>query len=249
MAGRIVPSYRPGPRSSTAVPDVVDDRDEDLYSSGVIQDGAQSDLVLFKNPIGQQIPRVAGQGVVAPLNSWQQTHSNPTTNLDKAGELGDSIGDVKIRAIHLSPEQAPITPSTGAYPAVAIAEGNVRTWGASGYELQQLADLTAVELKVSKKPYFMSTFKNLPSIGAPVPFGAGTFAAGNYRGQAVNSSHGLVRKLGNWIACSRRDSLQVNISFANGFAMAGRVAGSETNDGTPFLVQCVIPAWVNGDAR
>lgn len=248
MAG-IVPSYRPGPRSSTAVPGVVDDRDEDLYSSGCIQDGAQSDLVLFKNPIGQQIPRVAGQGVVAPLNSWQQTQSSATTNLDKAGELGDSIGDVKIRAIHMSPEQAPITPSTGAYPAVTISEADVRTWGASGYELQQLADLTSVELKVSKKPYFMTTFKNLPSIGAPVPFATGTFAAGNIRGSAVNSSHGLVRKLGNWVACGRRDSLQVTVSFANGFAIDGRVEGSTTNDGTPFLVQCVLPAWVNGDAR
>lgn len=248
MAGT-VPSYRPGPRSSTAVPGVVDDRDEDLYSSGVMQDGAQSDLVLFKAPIGQQIPRVAGQGVVAPLNAWQQTHSNATTNLDKAGELGDSIGDVKIRGIHLSPEQAPITPSTGAYPSVAIAEGDARTWGASGYELAQIADLCAVELKVSKKPYFMTTFKNLPSIGAPVPFATGTYAAGNTRGQAVNSSHGLIRKLGNWVACGRRDSLQVTVSFANGFALDARVEGSDVNDGTPFLVECVLPAWVNGDAR
>lgn len=243
MAG-IVPSYRPGPRSSTAVPGVVDDRDEDLYSSGCLQDGAQSDLVLFKSPIGQNIPRSAGQGVLGPQNSWQQVQSNATTNLDKAGELGDSIGDVKIRAIHMGFEQAEIDPSTGNYPL-----SGALTWGASGYEVTQIADRTAVELKVSKKPYFMTTFRNLPGIGAPVPYSTGTFAAGTIRGAAVNSSHGLIRKLGNWVACSRRDSLQVTVSFANGFALDTRVEGSTTNDGTPFLVEAVLPSWVNGDAR
>lgn len=244
-----VPSYRPGPGSSTAVRGVVDERDEDLYSSGVMQHGAASDLVIFKQPIGGPIPRTAGNGVLAPLNPWQQVHSNATTNLDKAGELGDSIGDVKIRAIHVSAEQAQILPTTAAYPATTISEANIVTYGASGYELAQLADKVSVELKVSKKPYFMTPFGNLPSIGAPVPFNSGTYSANVVRGSAVNSAHGLIRKLAQWVACSRRDSLQVTFGFANGFALLGRIAGSATNDGTPFLVRATLPSWVNGDAR
>ena len=244
MADIKVPSYRAGPRSSTAVQGVVDERDEDLYSSGCLQDGASADLVMFKQPIGGPIPRVSGTGVLGPQNTWQQTHSQATTNLDKAGELGDSIGDVRIRGIHISAEAAEIEPAAGTYPV-----SGALTWGASGYELQQLADRTSVELKVSKKPYFMTPFGNLPSIGAPVPFNSGTYAAGTVRGSAVNSAHGLIRKLLAFVACGRRDSIQVTLAFANGFALDGRVEGSSTNDGTPFLVRPTLPAWINGDAR
>lgn len=238
-----VPSYKAGSRSSTAVQGVQDKRDENLYSSGVLQDGAQGQITLFTVPKGGQIPRLAGAAVIAPVNVWQQQHSDATTNLDKAGELGDGIGDALIRGIAMSCEQAVIDPTDALYS----------DYGASDYELSQVANHAAVELKVSKKPYFKAPMHTLPAFGGVQGFIAAAFAVATTftRSLVTNGANGAnaIRRIGNFIAADRRDTLEVNVNLATGFVLAGRVAGGAESDGTPFLIQCTLPAFIDGDAR
>lgn len=233
-------TYLPaGPRSATAASGISDIRDENLYSAVVLQDGGAGPISFFTVPKGQQIPALRGSGVQATPNAWQQIHGDHTTNLEKAGELGDGIGDAGIRGITLHLE------------AASLAEGGedleLSTYGTTQLEIAELQRKTSFELKVSKKPMFKSPFFAFPTVGGVVgTVSTGTAAVVDI---STNGNPGAIRRLVRAIMASRRDTLEGVLTVAGGTALSFRTAGSLENPGNPSLCWCVLPSNIRGDVR
>ena len=92
-----------GAQSPTAHKGKSDFRDDVIYSSVVLGNGGTGSQKMFTVPQGQNVLRMAS---AAQTESHQLTHSELTTNLEKAGELGAAIGDASVRSISLILEAA-----------------------------------------------------------------------------------------------------------------------------------------------
>lgn len=232
-----------GARSATAASGISDIRDENLYSAVVLADGAAGPISFFTVPKGQAIPELKGSGVTATTNAWQMIHGDHTTNFEKAGELGDGIGDAGIRGITLHVEAAGFIQAAAAAPTVT-------SYGATNSELADLQRKTSFELKVSKKPMFKSPFFAFPTVGGVVgsPAMNGTQAAGTtvLNDISTNGNPGSIRRLVRAIMASRRDTLEGVLTVAGGASLSFRSGASL---GTPCLVWCVLPANIRGDVR
>lgn len=228
-------SYLPaGPRSATAVPGTTDKRDENIYSAALLQYSGSGSVSLFTVPKGQAIPFLRGTSS-ASTNAWQVTHGDHTTNLEKAGELGDGIGDAGIRGISLNVEQA------GSLPAA----GTLDSYGATAYELMDLQRKCSFEFRVSKKPMFKSPFFAFPAVGGVSGAVSSTVNA-TVRDISTNGSPGRVRRLMTHIMASRRDTLEGLFQVVGGATLLFR---SSSSDGIPSLLWCVLPSTIRGDAR
>jgi hypothetical protein len=223
-----------GPRSATAVSGVTDKRDENLYSAGLLQNTALGQLSLFTTPKGQPIPFLRGTSA-ASANGWQGVQNDATTNFEKAGELGDGIGDAAVRGITLHVEEAGID-TLGAYTA----------YGASQLELADMNRKMSFELRVSKKPMFKSPFWAFPSVGGVIASQQTILAAPSSRTTATNGRPGAIRRLITHIMVSRRDTLEGVLQVNGGTGLLFRAAAA---DGIPCLVWSLLPASIRGDAR
>jgi hypothetical protein len=230
-----------GPRSATAASGISDIRDENLYSAVVLADGGAGPISFFTVPKGQQIPELKGAGVTATTNAWQQTHGDHTTNFEKAGELGDGIGDAGIRGITLHLEAA-------SFKQVDANVPTVTAYGATNLEIAELQRKTSFELKVSKKPMFKSPFFAFPTVGGVVGAlaSSGTAASTVINDISTNGNPGSIRRLVRAIMASRRDTLEGVLTVAGGATLAFR---SSATTGTPCLCWCVLPANIRGDVR
>lgn len=238
-------SYLPtGPRSATAVPGTTDKRDENIYSAALLQNTGSGSVSLFTVPKGQAIPFIRGTST-ASANAWQITHSDTTTNLEKAGELGDGIGDAGIRGLSLNVEQAGILPLTAQGGGNTSAQLDL--YGATSYELMDLQRKCSFELRVSKKPMFKSPFFAFPAVGG-VSGSVSTVANNTVRDISTNGSPGRIRRLMTHIMASRRDTLEGVFSVSGGSQILTRDDGANT-DGIPTLLWCVLPSTIRGDAR
>ncbi|MBP6479882.1 MAG: hypothetical protein KA310_03450 [Pseudomonadales bacterium] len=228
-------SYLPaGPRSATAVPGTTDKRDENIYAAGVLQNSANGSMSLFTVPKGQPLPFLRGTST-ATTNGWQTLNQDHTTNLEKAGELGDGIGDAAIRGLSLNCEQAGFLPAAGTLDA----------YGATSYELMDLQRKCSFEFRVSKKPMFKSPFFAFPGVGGVN--GALSSTINNaVRDISTNGASGRVRRLMTHIMASRRDTLEGVFTVCGGASLLFR---SSAADGIPTLLWCVLPCTIRGDAR
>lgn len=233
MARSFVPA---GVRSATAVAGVSDMRDENIYSSALLQNGGAGPISLFTVPKGQAIPALRGAASAASTNAWQTTHGDHSTSLEKAGELGDGTGDAAFRGIALHLEQARITDAAG---------GGISAFGATQLEIADLGAKAAFELRVGKKPMFKSPFFALPTVGGAVGSMASTINNAVYD-TSTNGRPGSIRRLIRHIMCSRRDTLEGVLTVANSAVLAFRSAAA---DGVPCLLWCLMPSNVRGDAR
>ncbi len=229
-------TYLPaGPRSATAVTGVTDKRDENVYSAVCLQNTGGGQISMFTVPKGQAIPTLNGTST-ATANAWQTRFGDTTTNLEKAGELGDGIGDAALRGIALHAEEAPLLPATGL----------AGIYGATQQELAELNRKVSFELRVSKKPMFKSPFFAFPSVGGAIAaigyFGTATTAVTT----ATNGRPGAIRRLMSHIMVSRRDTLEGVLAVAGGSTLLFRASSA---DGIPLLVWCIIPSTIRGDAR
>ncbi len=237
-------SYLPaGPRSATAVPGTTDKRDENIYSAALLQNTGAGSVSLFTVPKGQAIPFIRGTSV-ASTNAWQLTHGDHTTNLEKAGELGDGIGDAGIRGLSLNVEQAGVLPLTSQGGGNTSAQ--LDAYGATAYELMDLQRKCSYELRISKKPMFKSPFFAFPGVGG-VAGSVSTTTSNTVRDISTNGAPGRIRRLMTHIMCSRRDTLEGVFSVVGGAQILTRSNGG--TDGCPSLLWCVLPSTIRGDAR
>lgn len=233
MADLLLPD--PRFRSPTAVDGKSDFRDDNIYSSILLQNGGAGQQKLFTIPQGQSIPTLKGAGISATTQPHQATYTETTTNLTKAGELGSGIGDAAIRGIGISLEVA----------AVELETGISRSFGAAQFEV---ADVTS-------KCFFTLRIANKPMIGGPIfafPAAGGVFSSISTTGAAATASvatngwPGSYKRLKLPIPVARNDTLEGVFGVAGGSSLAFSTTDGE---GQPTLLWVMLSANVAGDVR
>lgn len=224
-----------GVRSSTAASGYTDIRDDEIYSAGVLQHGGQSEMTLFTVPKGQSIPYLKGSGISVTTNGWQSTYSDLTTNLAKAGELGSAIGDVAVRAIFATIEQASYNSTTGAF----------NTYGATPWDVQAILELVYLKLKVGGKTYIQGQAFRFPAGGGA--YGSiSTTQTGVSMGVVGNGMPGRGRPLKMPIVIERTDTLEAIVGVAPNSSL---VLSTSTGTGQPTLLWINLASNVGGDVR
>ena len=233
VAAALVPDARF--RSSTAMPGQSDMRDENVYSSVVLQSTGTGPQTIFTAPIGQTIPTIGGS--TAPLQSWQLKYALGTTNLSKAGELGNALGDASVRAIGMMFEQAAFISTTG----------KARSYGATQFEVADCTSKLAFEFKIGGKRQNSGGVHMYPSYGGPTGSIAST---GNSETSGIvnNGAPGSLRRLKFPILIARVDQVEAIFSTNNGAALAFN-ADSLASDGQPTLLWVNLHTSLAGDVR
>lgn len=224
-----------GRRSATAAPGYEDVRDDEIYSAGVLQYGGQSEMSLFTVPKGQSIPYLRGSAITATTNGWQALYSDLTTNLAKAGELGSGIGDVAVRTVFATIEQAGYSASTGAYT----------TYGATPWDVQDILSKCYLKLKVGQKVYIQGQLFRFPAGGGA--YGSiSTTQTGVSMGTVGNGLPGRGRPLKMPIVIERTDTLEAIIGVAPNSSL---VTSTASGTGQPTLLWINLASNVGGDVR
>lgn len=235
MSQALIPrSYR----SATALDGESDIRDDLVYSSMVIAHGGGSQQKLFTVPQGQMIPRMAGVGIV-PTQLHHLIHSELTTNQDKAGEFGSSIGDAAVRSISLVLEQA-----------CPIANGTFSTYGATAQEAAEFLSKSFFQFKVGSKVMTQGPVGQFPS-SAGLSGAAGISTTQNVTtvvtGFAQNGNALLGgRRLKIPVQIARNDVVVGIVGLPNGATYTFSVAAGV---GQSTLLTCVLGCLVRGDVR
>jgi hypothetical protein len=233
------------PKSPTAGQDT-DYRHDLVYSSLVLASGATGTQSMFTVPKGQAIPNLRGAAIVTA--AWPADyllHSDLTTNLQKAGELGNGVGDIAIRGIGLNLAQA--TPTIDAVGAAA----GYATYGATPTETNEIAHRCFFQLKLGQKTQTQGPVTVFPAVGG-VTGSMGVSQTTNLndtklRGFAINGSlSGVGRRIRVPISVAKNDTLEGVIGTANGAALAFSVAISP---GQPVLITCILDCAVFGEVR
>jgi hypothetical protein len=219
-------------RPTTAAADRSDLRDENVYSAVVLQHTGQGTAKMFTVPQGQSIPKLNGTST-ASTAAHHQTYGALQTNLEKAGELGSTIGDAGIRAMGFTIEQAAYTLTTAA----------LRAFGAGQFEVADILAKCYAELKVSNKRQIIGPVWAFPNTGSPGG-SAFTTATGATIGALQNGQLPVGRKLKIPVMVARNDVLVVELTAAYALAFS-----TTTSEGAPSLVWCNLISTVKGDVR
>lgn len=223
-----------GPKSATAVPGVGDARDDNIYSSLVVQHSGTGQQKVFTVPQGQNIPSLRGSTTLT-TQAHQTTYSDLTTNLVEAGKLGNAIGDASVRGIGLAIEQAAYTSSTGA----------PRAFGATQFEVSDVLSKTSFEFKVSGKRAIIGATLFYPAAGG-VGGSVSTTANAVTVALANNGGGWGARRLKSVIPIARNDTLEGIFAVATGASLA---FSTTTGEGQPCLIWFQLFSNVLGDAR
>jgi len=227
-------------RSSTAVDDKADMRDENIYSSIVVGFGGAGTQKLFTVPQGQAIPRLVGAGV-APTAAHLLTHDVHSTNLTKAGEAGSALGDFSIRAIGVGFE-------SGWYDD----EGVLNTYGMGQQEVMEMQSKTFFRLLIAGKKQIEGSIDMFPAYGG-VYGGISTTTTAVTVSTVTNGWPGTNRRLHRKlpILVSRTDTIEGVLGVAAGATLTFSVAGTpqEPSVGQCSLVRCNLTSNVKGDVR
>lgn len=235
MADLLLPD--PRFRSPTAVDGKSDFRDDNIYSSILLQSGGAGQQKLFTIPQGQAIPSLKGAGIIASTQAHQLTYTETTTNLTKAGELGSGIGDAAIRGIGISLEGAAITLATGA----------PRTFGATQFEVEDVLSKCFFTLRIANKPMITGPIFAFPAAGGAYSSISTTGAAAT-ASVATNGWPGSYKRLKLPIPVARNDTLEGVFGVAGGSALAFSTS-APGSEGQPSLLWVMLAANVAGDIR
>lgn len=242
MARMILPQAN---RPSTALPGVSDLRDENVYSACVLAHGGVGTAKIFTVPQGQTIPRLAGAGI-APTAGRHLTYTLLTTNLEKAGELGNNLGDAGIRAVGVTLETA--APSLNVGPAAAFVTATTGGFGAP--EVADILGKVYFELKVSNKRQIVGplwAFPNTGGVGGSIGIASNITAGaqiGFLTSTAQNGQLPVGRKLRVPVMVARNDVLVCEITAADALVFSV-TAGA----GAAGLAWVNLISTVKGDAR
>ncbi|HUI23375.1 MAG TPA: hypothetical protein VLY82_03170 [Nitrososphaerales archaeon] len=233
MASMVYPSSRY--RSVTAATGIGDAHDGQVYNAGVLQNGGTGLLKLFSVQFGQPIPRLSAAGNAAPLQTYQQTYTLTTTNLDRPSQLGDNLGDAAIRGLSITLEQAAIVLTTGA----------PRTWGATQFEVAEITQTCAGEFKIGGKSQMQAPIFGYPQYGG-VAGSVATTGNSTTASIALNGAIPVGRELRTPMMLGRYDSLVFEFSVANGYTLA---FSAGTTDGRPILCWALFLVDFMSDVR
>ncbi|MFA6118126.1 MAG: hypothetical protein WC729_29335 [Sphingomonas sp.] len=231
MAKALIPGAKF--RSPTALQGQSDIRDELIYSSIVIAHGGGSTQKAFTVPQGQAIPQMKG-AAITPTEAHHLTHTELSTCLEKAGELGAGIGDAAVRSIGLNLETA--------YPLNA----GYSAYGASPREVAEFVNKTYFQFKIGGKTMTQGPAGMFPSSGG-LQGSVSTTQNVATLGFAQNGnplSGG--RKLRIPIQIARTDVVVGLFGLANGATYSFTV---QAGVGQETMVTCVLGALVRGDVR
>lgn len=235
MARLILPSAI---RSPTAVPGKSDMRDENVYSSLVVAHGGSTVNKVFTVPQGQTIPAIKGSTPTIAA-AHHLTHSDLTTNITQAGQLGSGIGDCSFRAIGITIEQAPM------FNAAASGQSSIATFGAGPQETADILCKTFFEFKVGGKTQSKGAVFMYPSVGGLFGY-ANSNASATGSGYVQNGWPGTPRKQKIPILAGRTDVLEGIIGLGNGTSY---VFGLTTGGGQETLLWVTLLTLVKGDVR
>lgn len=224
-------------RSPTAMSGKSDFRDENVYSAIVLYHSGAGIQKLFTVPQGQTIPGLTGS-TTATNNAHQQTYTEATTNVSKAGELGSGIGDVGCRAIGITFEQAAYTFSTGA----------PRTFGATQFEVADVVAKCFFQLRVANKPQIIGNVFMFPTLGGPMGSIATTGNAAT-SGVVNNGWPSSIRRLKIPVPIARNDTLEGVWGVAGSASLAFSNTGTSAGQGQPSLAWVTLLVNVAGDVR
>ena len=234
MAVSLIPS--PTMRPATAMQGQTDVRDEIVFGAIVIAKGASNYGKLFTVPQGQAIPELKGSGITATAQVHQMVHSELTTNLEKAGELGSGLGDAAVRGISLCLEAASIS-NAGAYSAYGACPGDVADMLSKSY----------FQFKVGQKIQTQGPTLSFPGWGG-VNSSVSTTANASMAGFAQNGNALLGgRRLKIPVQIARTDIVVGILGFGSSAAFVG--TGASTTYGQPFLCWCLLNVLLGADVR
>lgn len=238
--------YAAPQRPSTAVPGIGDEHDDNIYSAGVLAHGGQGTAKLFVSPQGSAIPKVSGVSDAAWPDHYK-TYSPLTTVLEKAGELGNVIGDATVRALGVTFDtafaQGNITPqdADGVIPTY-------RAYGATPVEVAEILSKCYMEVKLSNKRRMIGPIWTFPQTGgfAGSAAIAGTLApsANATFGIATNGSLPTGRRLQRQIVVARNDVLVCEIVASVALTFSITAA-----PGQPVLTWVNMISAVRSDVR
>lgn len=221
-------------RSATAVAGKADVHDDHIYSAIVLAHGGTGQQKIFTNPQGQSIPSLKGAAITV-AQAHQITYTEVTTNLTQAGQLGSAIGDISVRAIGISLEQAGQNPSAG----------TLNAWGATSFEALDVASKVFFQFKVSSKIQIQGPTWSFPAAGGV--FGVIATTANNVTQSLVtNGPNGLPRRLKLPILIARTDNLEGVVGVAGS---ASLVFSTTTGAGQASLLTVMLHALTKGDVR
>jgi hypothetical protein len=235
MAKLILPSAI---RSPTAVPGKSDMRDENVYSSLVVAHGGSQLTKIFSVPQGQTIAAMKGSSITIAA-AHHLTHSDLTTNITQAGQLGSGIGDASFRAIGITIEQAPI------FNAALSGQGSIATYGAGPQETADILCKTFFEFKVGGKSQSKGAVFMYPSVGGLFGY-VNANASATTSGVLQNGWPGTPRKQKIPILAGRTDVIEGLVGLGNGTSY---VFGLTTGGGQETLVFVTLLTLVKGDVR
>jgi hypothetical protein len=236
MARLILPS---AVRSPTAVRGKSDMRDENVYSSLVLAHNGSTLNKVFTVPQGQTIPTIKGSTITI-AQQHHLTHSDLTTNITQAGQLGSGIGDCSFRAIGITLEPTPYPAAAGAGGAAAVG-----SYGAGVTEMAEILNKTFFEFKVGGKTQSKGAVFMYPSVGGLFGSFSGTGNA-TQAGVFQNGWPGTPRKQKLPILAGRTDVLEGIVGLGNGATYAFTTT---TGGGQETLVWVVLLTLVKGDVR
>lgn len=222
----------PTQRSATAVPGVSDINDQDVYSALVVQHSGTGNQVVFTVPKGQAIPTMNGT-VTATTQAHQRIYSDLTTNLSQAGQFGAALGDGSIRSIGITIEQAAFTLTTG----------QPRAFGATQFEMSDIASKCSFELKVGGKRQIIGPVVTYPNLGAVQ---GAISTTGNAATASLANVGGPARRLKVPIPVQRTDVLEGVFAVATGASLA---FSTTTGEGQPSLIWFILHTSLASDAR
>jgi hypothetical protein len=221
-------------RSPTAVGGKADVRDDNVYSSVVLCHGGAGQAKIFANPIGQNIPQLAGAGI-AGTAVHHITYSEISTNLSKAGELGSAIGDAAIRSIGITIEQSYMIPATGAY----------QTYGATPREAQEISSKVFFQFRVASKPMITGPAWAFPALGG-ITGGVSTDVNNSQASLVTNGGLNGGRRLKLPIMIARTDTLEGVVGVGGSAALSFAV---QAGVGQETMLTVMFTANVQGDVR
>lgn len=237
MAKMILPA--PTERSATAVPGVSDVNDQNVYSALVVQNTGTGQQIVFTVPKGQAIPTMNGTST-ATTQAHQRLYSDLTTNLTQAGQFGAALGDGSIRTIGITVEQA-------AYNTSGVTAGAQRSYGATEFEMADIASKCSFELKVGGKRQIIGPAFTYPNLGAVQ---GALSTTGNASTAAIANMGGAPRRLKVPIPVQRTDVLEGVFAVATGASLAFSTApGDVSGQGQPCLVWFILHTSLASDAR
>jgi hypothetical protein len=222
-------------RSPTAAAGQSGGRDENIYSSLVVANGAAGTAKMFTVPEGQQIP-VLGVVAAGTLPVHQRNMTKLNTNLGKAGEVGSAIGEISIRSIGIGFEQA-------YYDDV----GALNTYGMGQQETMEMLSKTFLIFRISGTKQIEGPTSFFPSPGGA--YGSiSTTEATVTTSVVTNGWPGGGRRLKVFLPAARTDQLEVEFGTAGGVALVFSQTDPQTN-GQSSLVWCNLWCGVMADVR